>query len=100
MPGPNFTFAFIVATLFGAGFHVVVGGDARRLTMYLLAGWIGFAMGQMAGNSLPGLTLTIGELHLLPAGAGALVALLLAYILSSGRARRRSPRAYSRPNKG
>jgi hypothetical protein len=91
MPGPNFTFAFIIATLFGAVFHLLVGGDARRLTMYLLAGWIGFATGQMLGNSMSG-TLTIGELRIIPASGGAIVALLVAYVLSSGRSRRRSSR--------
>jgi hypothetical protein len=91
MPGPNFTFAFIIATLFGAGFHLLVGGDARRLTMYLLAGWIGFATGQMAGNTLTG-SVSVGELHIFPASGGAIIALLVAYVLSSGRSRRRSSR--------
>lgn len=92
MPGPNFIFAFIVATLFGAAFHLIAGGDARRLTMFLLAGWTGFGLGQMLGNTFPWGMLDIGELHLLPAAIGAIVALLLVTILSSGRSRRRSSR--------
>jgi ABC-type antimicrobial peptide transport system permease subunit len=91
MPGPNFTFAFIVATLWGAVFHVVVGGDARRLTLFLLAGWIGFLLGQMTGNSLGVQFFTIGELHIVPASIGALIALLIAYIISSNRTSRRRP---------
>jgi uncharacterized membrane protein YeaQ/YmgE (transglycosylase-associated protein family) len=90
MPGPNFTFAFIVATLWGAAFHVLVGGDARRLTLYLLAGWVGFALGQMIGSSLQLGLLMIGELHLVPASVGAVIALLIAYIVSSNRTTRRS----------
>lgn len=91
MPGPNFTFAFIIATLFGAVFHLVVGGDARRLTMYLLAGWVGFGTGQMFGSSMVG-TVSVGELHIFPASGGSMVALMVAYVLSSGRSRRRSMR--------
>jgi uncharacterized membrane protein YeaQ/YmgE (transglycosylase-associated protein family) len=91
MPGPNFTFAFIIATLFGAAFHLMVGGDARRLTMYLLAGWIGFATGQMLGNTMPG-SISVGELYVFPASGGAIIALMVAYVLSSGRSRRRSAR--------
>lgn len=91
MPGPNFTFAFIIATMFGAAFHLIVGGDARRLTMYLLAAWTGFGTGQVVGNTMTG-TLNIGELHVFPAAGGAILALMVAYVLSSGRSRRRSSR--------
>lgn len=92
IPGPAFTFAFIVATLLGAGFHLIVGGDARRLTLFLLSGWFGFALGQIVGNSMAIQLWVIGELRMLPAIAGAMMALLLANLFTNDRTRRRSPR--------
>ncbi len=93
MPSPNFTFAFLIATLCGALFHVIVGGDARRLTVFLVAGWIGFGIGQILGTTMGAHLLTIGELNLASAGMGAFITLMVAYVLTSDRSRRRrSPR--------
>ena len=47
LPGPTATFGFILATLYGAGFHFVVGGDVRRLALFLLSAWVGFGLGQL-----------------------------------------------------
>ncbi|MCS7072222.1 MAG: hypothetical protein NZM00_12000 [Anaerolinea sp.] len=58
-----------------------MGGDARRLALYLLAGWLGFTVGQVLGTAL-GITLfQIGPLKTAAAITGALIALLAAYIL-------------------
>ncbi len=92
IPGPTFTFAFIVATLLGAGFHLIVGGDARRLTLFLLSGWLGFALGQMVGNSMDIRLWLIGELRMLPGIVGAILTLILANLFTGDRTRRRSPR--------
>ncbi len=88
MPGPTLTFAFIIATLLGAGFHFVVGGDIRRLAMFLLAGWVGFALGHMLGVLFEINILNIGTLRVVPAAAGALVALIAAFVLTADRAQR------------
>ncbi|MGB1288353.1 MAG: hypothetical protein ACPG7F_17590 [Aggregatilineales bacterium] len=85
MPGPNLTFAFIIATLFGAVFHLVVGGDAGKLVLYLITGWIGFLLGQMAGDTFGFTLLAIGRLNIVAAAAGAIFALLSVYILSKRR---------------
>lgn len=90
MPGPTLTFGFILATLYGAGFHFVLGGDMRRLALYLLASWMGFALGQMVGSTLQISLLSIGALYALPATMGALIALIVAYVLTSRRAANRS----------
>lgn len=85
-------FAFIIATLYGALFHLLVGGDARRLTLFLLAGWLGFAMGQLMGDTFVVGAFTIGELRIIPASLGALLALIVALVFTTDRARRRSTR--------
>lgn len=92
MPGPNLTFAIILATLCGATFHFIIGGDARRLSVFILAGWLGFAMGQFLGTTFEMNVLSIGNLYLLPALIGALLCLAVAWVLTSNRSRRRSPR--------
>ena len=92
MPGPTATFGFILATLFGAVFHLIVGGDARRLALFLLAGWVGFGVGHLVGMSIHVDILNIGTLRVFTASLGALVALIVAYFLTSNVARRRVSR--------
>lgn len=83
MPSPIFVFGFIVATLFGAGFHFVLGGDMRRLAIFLLVGWCGFLLGHLAGVFLEVNVMNIGVLHFLPASFGAFMALFFAQALTS-----------------
>jgi uncharacterized membrane protein YeaQ/YmgE (transglycosylase-associated protein family) len=78
MPGPSIAFGFVLATLYGSVFHLISGGDARRLALFLLAGWVGFALGHITGDLLNVEVLDIGSLNMLNATLGALIALLLA----------------------
>jgi uncharacterized membrane protein YeaQ/YmgE (transglycosylase-associated protein family) len=87
VPGPTATFGFILATLCGAVFHLMVGGDARRLALFLLAGWVGFLLGQILGGILGISMLTIGVLRVFPALLGAFVALVVAQFLTRRRIR-------------
>ncbi len=92
MPSPNVTFAFILATLYGAGFHLILGGDARRFAVFLLAGWLGFGIGQMVGMTFGIDAYNIGALRVVSATLGALIALTAAGFLTSKRLRKRSTR--------
>ncbi|MDW8173718.1 MAG: hypothetical protein RML73_14675 [Anaerolineae bacterium] len=89
MPDPIFTFAFIIATLMGAVFHLIVGGDARRLAFFLLASWLGFAMGQSFGAGSGISWVVIGEIHILTAVLGSLIMLVMAHIFTTDRSRQR-----------
>lgn len=89
MPGPTITFGFILATLFGSAFHLLMGGDARRLAVFLLSGWIGFGLGHSLGVLLNINILNIGTLRIVAASFGAFVALLVAHILTSNQSRER-----------
>jgi uncharacterized membrane protein YeaQ/YmgE (transglycosylase-associated protein family) len=74
----SYFLAFILATLLGAGFHVWQGGAARWLLLYLLTGWVGFAVGHVVGG-LVGFTLfSVGNLHVVPAILGSAIALFTA----------------------
>jgi hypothetical protein len=82
MPGPSIVFGFVLATLYGSAFHFVTGGDARRLALFLLASWMGFALGHITGDLLNVALLDIGSLNMLNATVGAVVALVAARFLT------------------
>lgn len=85
MPSPSITLGFILATLYGAAFHLVVGGNARRLAFFLLAGWLGFVLGQVFGVVFAVQVLDMGALHLLSATFGSVLALFMARVLTGPR---------------
>ncbi len=93
MPSPTLTFAFILATLLGAIFHFIFGGNARRLAIFLLASWVGFGLGQVIGVTFGIDVFTIGTLHIVAAVFGSLLALIVAFLLTSQRTRKRSIRS-------
>ncbi len=83
MPNPIFVFAFVIATMFGLAFHVIMGGNVRRMVLFIVTGWLGFLLGQYIGGYL-GITLfKIGVVHLLPASVGAIALLIFAHILTA-----------------
>jgi uncharacterized membrane protein YeaQ/YmgE (transglycosylase-associated protein family) len=83
LPGPTATFGFILATLYGAGFHILVGGDVRRLAFFLLAAWVGFSLGHVVGATFMIDVFNIGTLRIVTATVGAFVALIVAHFLTS-----------------
>ncbi len=85
MPGPTLTFGFVFATLLGAGFHLLLGGDVRRLAIFLLCGWCGFAAGHFTGVLLDASLMNVGALHFLPATFMAVILLIFAQALTSRR---------------
>ena len=74
---------FLLATAYGAGFHLLVGGPARRILLYVVAAWLGFAVGHLIGDILGIDLLRLGTLHLLSASAGAWIALLGSWWLAA-----------------
>jgi hypothetical protein len=92
MPSPSVVFSFILATLYGAAFHLVSGGDARRLALFLLAAWLGFGLGHSFGEMVSMSFMDIGPLHMLPATVGAWLALVVARLLTRQPPRRAARR--------
>lgn len=79
---PAFFLGFIVSTLYGALFHLLRGGSAGRLLLYIVLGWAGFWAGHF-GAELLGLTFaSLGPLHIGAATAGSLLFLAVGYWLS------------------
>lgn len=73
----------------GAVFHLIFGGDARRLALFLLAGWIGFAVGHFIGVVFEINLLNIGMLRIVTASIGAVATLITVQVLTAGQSRRR-----------
>ncbi len=90
MPSPSFVFSVIIATLYGAAFHLVSGGDARRLALFLLAAWLGFGLGHGFGEVVGVAFMDIGPLHIFTATVGAWLALVAARILTRQSSNKRS----------
>jgi len=74
---PALLFSFLLSTTYAALFHLWRGGSVRRLGLLLLAAWIGFGLGQVAGLLLGWNVAMLGEVHLLEASFGSLVVLLI-----------------------
>ncbi len=83
MPNPNLVFAFVIATMFGLGFHLLMGGDARRMVLFVVTSWLGFLLGQYVGGYLEISLFKIGVVHLLPASVSAVAMLIFAHILTA-----------------
>ncbi|MBK8985754.1 MAG: hypothetical protein IPM39_06675 [Chloroflexi bacterium] len=73
---------FLLSTAYGAGFHFILGGPARRIILYLLAAWMGFAIGHFLGDLLNIEFLKLGALHLFSASLGAWLALIASWWLA------------------
>ena len=81
----SYLLAFILPTLFGALFHLVSGGGARRIALYLAASWVGFIIGHNVSSMVKAYIYPIGPLNAGMATLGSTIALLLARWLA-GRA--------------
>ncbi len=79
---PALVLAGLLSTAYGAAFHLIVGGRLRRLGLYLLAGWIGFGLGQVAGGRWDTGLLHIGPVYVFSATLGSWLALIMARWLS------------------
>ncbi len=83
MPNPVLIFAFVIATMYGLGFHVILGGNARRMVLFIVTSWVGFLLGQYIGGHLDIDLLRIGVIHLLPASITAFGLLIFAHLLTA-----------------
>jgi hypothetical protein len=75
---PGWALGALLASIYATAFHVWQGESLSDLPRFLIAAWVGFALGQWGGQ-LSGLTLIqIGTLNLVSASLGAGLALLIA----------------------
>ena len=67
LSSPALVLSIIMASAYGALFHVWKGETAQDLLIYLAAGLVGFGMGQLVGNTLGLGIFTIGQVHVVEA---------------------------------
>ena len=73
---PSLIFAFLIASLYGALYHLIRGGGPGRLFLYLILSWAGFALGHLVGIWQGWLLLPVGQLNLGMSTLGSLVLLI------------------------
>jgi hypothetical protein len=74
---PSMIFALLIASLYGVLYHLVRDGGLGRLLLFLIFGWIGFALGHLLGIWQGWVLIPLGELNLGLSTLGSLVMLLL-----------------------
>jgi hypothetical protein len=74
---------FLLATAYGAAFHFIMGGPAKRILLYVLASWIGFAIGHFIGDLINLELFKLGVLHLFSASLGAWIALIASWWITA-----------------
>jgi len=79
---PTLLFGFLISTLMSAVFHLLRGGGAGRLMLYLILGWVGFWAGHFLASYFGWTFGSIGPLHLGLAVLVGLIFLVIGYWLS------------------
>lgn len=73
---------FLLATAYGSGFHLLLGGPTRKIVLFVLAAWVGFALGHFVGDLLDIELFKLGTVHLFAASLGAWIALVASWWFS------------------
>ncbi len=84
---PALLIAFLIASSYGAFYHLLRGGGVRRLFLYLLLAWLGFAVGQSLSLWRGWRVFPLGPIELGLGTLGSLLLLLVGDWLSRIRAR-------------
>ncbi|NDJ33187.1 MAG: hypothetical protein GYB64_00835 [Chloroflexi bacterium] len=80
---PTFVFSMLLATFIGALGHLILGGDGRKLLVYILASWLGIAVGEGIGDLLALNGFAIGTINTLGGVLGAIAAVAAAAVLAA-----------------
>lgn len=80
---PFLSMGFMIATLVGSLAHLILGGNGRRFFAFLIAAWVGFALGQGTGDIMAIDVLSIGPIKTFAGGLGAIIGVSTAAILAS-----------------
>jgi hypothetical protein len=82
---PTFIFGGIVATLYGAIFHLIRAGGLGKLLVYILLSWAGFWAGHFLAERIGWSFLNIGSLHLGIATISSVIFMIIGYWILLGR---------------
>lgn len=87
----NIILGFLLATLYGAGFHFFKGGAIWRLALYIVFGWAGFWGGHFLANSLGWTFLRVGTLNIGLATIVSFFVIIIGYWLSQVQTEKNRP---------
>ena len=82
MTTPAYLISIILATLYGAVFHLYKGGAASRILLYVVSSWMGFIIGHNVSQIVGASIYSIGPLNAGMASLGSGLALVLAHWLA------------------
>jgi len=82
---PALIFAFLIASLYGAVYHLIRDGGAGRLFQFLLLSWIGFALGHLVGIWQGWQLFPLGQLNLGMSTLGSLILMVARDLFSRGK---------------
>jgi uncharacterized membrane protein YjjP (DUF1212 family) len=85
---PTFIFGSFFALLIGSLFHLVFGGDFKRLLLYLFISWLGFWVGDFISKQIGLRFITVGLLNLGFSIIGSLAFLFIAFWLGMDNSRK------------
>ncbi len=74
---PGLVLSIIISTACGAAFHALRGEGYGKLLWYLLAAWVGFALGQGVAWLANWQFAMMGQVHLVEGVLGSLVLMIL-----------------------
>jgi hypothetical protein len=74
---PSLIFAFLIASLYGALYHLIRGGRLGRLLLFMIFGWTGFALGHLLGIWQGWVLIPVGELNFGLSTLGSLMFLVV-----------------------
>ena len=73
MTFPALLFGLLMASLYGALYHLIRGEGPRRLVFYLALAWAGFLVGHLVGEWWDLAFLQVGPLYVGAASVGCLI---------------------------
>jgi hypothetical protein len=76
---PAVALAFVLASIYAVLFSLWRKGSPRDLLFHLIAAWVGFGFGQIAGLILPWDWGAVGDLHVVE---GTFLSLLLLFLVN------------------
>jgi hypothetical protein len=82
---PTIIFGGLVATLYGAIFHLIRGGGLGKLLLYIILSWAGFFLGQYIGERTSLEFITIGALNLGLATITSILFMIAGFWIFKGR---------------
>lgn len=89
---PSLFFGWLIASAIGAVFHLIRGGRAARLALYLVTAWLAFFAGHLVGNWVNWHFWRYGALNFFPALLATVIGLIAASILAGPEAPARKKR--------